>query len=89
MIFWSDNVRASMAENPSFRYVWKRCQHCIIPGEAIFEPYWRSGKAVPTRICGDDDEPLGLAGLWSAWKSPKGEMVHSYTMLTVNADEHP
>lgn len=23
------------------------------------------------------------------WKSPKGELIYSYTMLTVNADEHP
>jgi putative SOS response-associated peptidase YedK len=32
---------------------------------------------------------MGIAGLWSSWKSPKGELIYSYTMLTVNADEHP
>ena len=31
---------------------------------------------------------MGIAGLWSRWKSPKGELVHSYTMLTINADGH-
>ena len=31
---------------------------------------------------------MGIAGLWSSWKSPKGEMLHSYTMLTINADGH-
>ena len=31
---------------------------------------------------------LGIAGLWSSWKSPKGEIVYSYTMLTINADTH-
>jgi putative SOS response-associated peptidase YedK len=31
---------------------------------------------------------MGVAGLWSAWKSAKGDMVHSYTMLTINADNH-
>ena len=31
---------------------------------------------------------MGIAGLWSSWKSPKGEVIHSYTMLTVNAEEH-
>jgi len=30
-----------------------------------------------------------MAGLWSVWKSPKGEWVHSYTMLIINADQHP
>ena len=32
---------------------------------------------------------MGIAGLWSAWRSPKGVIVHSSTMLTGNADEHP
>ena len=32
---------------------------------------------------------MGIAGLWSWWKSPKGDVLHSYTMLTINADEHP
>ena len=48
---------------------------------AIFEPDWRSGKAVPTRITKTDDSPLGIAGLWSSWKSDKGELVYSFTML--------
>ena len=42
-----------------------------------------------TRIASADGEPLGLAGLWSRWRSPQGELVHSYTMLTINADNHP
>ena len=84
------NARSeTVATKPSFREAWKRSQHCIIPAEAFFEPDWRSGKAVPTRIARADGEPLGIAGLWSTWKSPKGEVIHSYTMLTINADEHP
>jgi putative SOS response-associated peptidase YedK len=31
---------------------------------------------------------MGIAGLWAAWKSPKGDYVHSFTMLTINADAH-
>ncbi len=30
---------------------------------------------------------MGIAGLWSSWKSPKG-VLHSFTMLTINADGH-
>jgi putative SOS response-associated peptidase YedK len=84
------NARSeTAAEKPSFRDAWRKAQHCIIPAEAFYEPDWRSGKAVPTRIEGSDGEPLGIAGLWSSWKSPKGEIIYSYTMLTVNADAHP
>ena len=76
------------ATKPSFRDAWKKAQHCIIPAAAIYEPDWRSGKAVPTRIARADGEDLGIAGLWERWKNPAGEVVHSYTMLTVNADDH-
>jgi putative SOS response-associated peptidase YedK len=31
---------------------------------------------------------MGIAGLWASWKSPKGGLLHSYTMLTINADGH-
>ena len=84
------NARSeTVAEKPSFRDAWRKGQHCIVPAEAFYEPDWRSGKAISTRIVGADGEPLGIAGLWSSWKSPKGEHVHSYTMLTINADDHP
>lgn len=84
------NARSeSVAEKPSFRDAWRAGQRCIIPAIAIFEPDWRSGKAVPARISRADGKPMGIAGLWSVWISPKDEIVHSYTMLTINADTHP
>lgn len=84
------NARSeTVHEKPSFRDAWRRNQHCIIPAEAIFEPDWRSGKAVATRIARADGEPMGLAGLWSWWRSPEGQTVLSFTMLTINADDHP
>jgi putative SOS response-associated peptidase YedK len=78
----------TVAEKPSFRDAWARSQHCIIPADAFFEPDWRSGRAVATRIAQANGEPMGIAGLWSAWRSPQGEVL-SFTMLTVNADAHP
>lgn len=84
------NARSeTVHEKPSYRDAWRLARHCIIPAEAIYEPDWRSGKAIPTRITRADGEPLGIAGLWAAWKSPAGELTHSFTMLTINADSHP
>ena len=84
------NARSeTVHEKPSYRDAWRLARHCIIPAEAIYEPDWRSGKAVATRISRADGLPMGIAGLWSAWKSPQGDIVHSYTMLTINADDHP
>jgi putative SOS response-associated peptidase YedK len=84
------NARSeTVSIKPSYRDAWKKAHHCIIPADAIYEPDWRSGKAVPTRISRADGKPMGIAGLWSWWKSPKGDVLHSYTMLTINADQHP
>lgn len=84
------NARSeTVQEKPSYRDAWKLSRCCIIPAEAIFEPDWRSGKAVATRITRADGKPMGIAGLWSYWKMPNGNAMHSYTMLTINADDHP
>jgi len=83
------NARSETASTlPSFRDAWRNQQHCIVPADAIYEPDWRSGKAISTRIANADNAPMGIAGLWSWWKSPSGEPVHSFTMLTINADGH-
>lgn len=83
------NARSeTVHEKPSYRDAWRLSRHCIIPAEAIYEPDWRSGKAVPTRISRANGKPMGIAGLWASWMSPAGELTYSYTMLTINADQH-
>jgi putative SOS response-associated peptidase YedK len=77
----------SVGQSLTFGAAWRRAQHCIIPADAIYEPDWRTGRHVPTRIARADGEPLGIAGIWDRWDSPTGAML-SYTMLTINADEH-
>lgn len=78
----------TVAEKPSFRDSWRRGRRCIIPAEAFFEPCYETGKAVPWRIHRADGAPMGIAGLWSAWRAPDGQEVFSFAMLTVNADAH-
>ncbi|WP_232826099.1 SOS response-associated peptidase family protein [Bordetella trematum] len=57
------NARDDRVANAfTFRNAWRRAQHCIIPADAIFEPDWRSGKAVATRFTWADGAPLGVAG---------------------------
>lgn len=84
------NARSeTAAQKPSFRDAWRKGQHCIIPAVSFFEPDWRTGRAVPTQIQRADGKPMGLAGLWERWNAPDGEIVYSFTMLTINAAEHP
>ena len=78
----------SAAEKPSFRDAWRNAQHCIVPVENIYEPDHRSGVAIPTRIQRKDGKPMGIAGLWTSNRRATGEEIYSFTMLTVNADDH-
>jgi len=83
------NARSeTAAEKPSFRDAWRYGRRCIVPAESIYEPDWGSGKAVRWRIRRKDGAPMGIAGLWAAWRGPDGGQVLSFTMLTVNADGH-
>ena len=84
------NARSeTVASKPSFREAWHQARHCIVPVQAIYEPDWRSGKAVATRIARADGQPMGLAGLWDTWRAPDGAWLHSFTLLTIHADAHP
>ena len=83
------NARSeTVADKPSYRDAWKKAQHCIIPAQAIYEPDWRTGRAVSTRIERSDGRPMCIAGLWSWWRAPDGSPLLSFTMLTVTADQH-
>ena len=81
----------TVATKPSFRTAWKRRQFCVIPLENFFEPNYESGKPVRWRIEHADGIPLAVAGLWD-WRQNGGvedKPLVSFTMLTINADEHP
>lgn len=80
----------SLASRPTYREAWTHGQRCIVPARLFFEPCWESGRNVWWRFLRADGQPWSVAGLWSEWTDPAtGEVVPSYTMLTVNADAHP
>lgn len=85
------NARSEeMANKATFKDSWRHGRRCIIPASSFDEPNWESGRNVWWRFRRVDGEPWGLAGLWNTWVDrASGEMVESYTMLTVNADHHP
>lgn len=83
------NARSeTVTTSTNFRDAWLAGQRCIVPMMAFMEDDWRSGKAVPTRIARVDGKPMGVAGLWESWTGAEGEVIVSYTLLTVNANSH-
>jgi putative SOS response-associated peptidase YedK len=85
------NARSeSVGQKTSFRIAWNKLQLALIPCRRFYEPDYETGKAVRWRIGMADGSPLAIAGLWREWKDlADGSMSTSFTMLTVNADEHP
>jgi putative SOS response-associated peptidase YedK len=83
------NARSeTVSTSNNFRGAWLNGQRCIVPMMAFFEDDWRSGKAVPTRIARVDGKPMGVAGLWESWTGAEGDVITSFTLLTVNANSH-
>jgi putative SOS response-associated peptidase YedK len=79
-----------LANKASYKLPWARGQRCIIPVDWFDEPCWETGRNVWWRFRRADGDPWGLAGLWNTWTDKaSGEIVESYTLLTLNADAHP
>lgn len=75
------------ANERNFYQPWKRGHRCVILAEALF----RRGDDDSTvvRVSRDDGQPLALAGLWNGWRSPTGECVESFAVLTLAAQDFP
>ena len=85
----SYNARSeTVAQRPSFRSAWRQRQLGIVPVQAFFEPNYESGKPVRWRIERNDGQPFGLAAIWEQRRRDDGTNQWSFSMLTINADEH-
>lgn len=91
LTYSTNNARSEeLAHKASYKQPWARGQRCIIPATSFDEPCWETGRNVWWRFRRADGLPWGLAGLWNTWTDrATGEIHESYTMLTINADDHP
>lgn len=84
------NARSeTVHEKPSYRSAWVERRFGLILMESFYEPNWESGKAVRWRIKRTDGEPSAAASIWERIIDKEtGEVIFSFSMLTVNADGH-
>ncbi|CAE6901723.1 SOS response-associated peptidase [Paraburkholderia domus] len=88
-LFDTMNARAeTIGEKRSYSGAWKKLQLCLIPCSAFYEPNYETGKPVRWSIGMASGRPFAIAGLWREWQEAEGTAL-SFTMLTVNADNHP
>jgi putative SOS response-associated peptidase YedK len=85
------NARAeTVQEKPSYRTAWRLRRLGIALLDNFYEPSYVTGKAERWEIKLAAHEPLGIASLWDTWTDPQsGQLITSFTMLTINADSHP
>jgi putative SOS response-associated peptidase YedK len=82
------NARSeSIHEKPTFRQAF-RTSRCLIPASGYYEWATALGKFPPKQpfyISRSDQSPLSIAGIWSTWKSEKGEIIQSAAIITREA----
>jgi putative SOS response-associated peptidase YedK len=91
LTYSTNNARfEEITDKASYKWSWQQGKRCIIPALSFDEPCWKTGKNIWWRFRRADGAPWGLAGLWNTWTDKaSGEIIESYTMLTINADHHP
>ena len=89
------NARSeTVAEKPSFRGPWRERHYALAPMQNVYDPCWEasapSGKSMRWRLAQANGEAFAAAALWERWTDGgSGEIVTSFSLLTVNADAHP
>jgi len=81
------NARAeTIAERPAFRAALKD-RRCLVPTTGFYE--WKDGENGKTPYFArlKDDKLFAMAGLFDRWKAPSGEEIHSFTIITTNAND--
>ena len=80
------NARAeTLTDKPSFKHAFKT-RRCLIPANGFFE-WKKEKKRVPYRFFLKNDSLFAMAGLWDVWKDSSGKPVHSFTIVTTDANE--
>ena len=77
----------SFTEKPSFRKPFKE-KRCLVLADGFYE--WEKTdkkNKVPYRFILKNRQPFAFAGLWDVWKTPEGDTLLSFTIITTRANE--
>ena len=85
------NARSeTVNQKPSYKAAWSKRHYALTLADMFYEPSYESGKAVRTRIKQTNGEPMAIASIWDTWTEPEsGELIVSFSMLTIDAGDHP
>ena len=85
------NARSeTVAEKPSYKNAWAKQQFGLCLMDNFYEPNWETGKAIRWGIKRTDLQPIAVASIWERFTDKEtGQIVFSFSLLTINADHHP
>src|SRR6266403_2618591 len=85
--FSTINARAEEVDTkPAFREAFQR-RRCLVPLDSFYEWQKTATGKQPYAIALKDRRPMGVAGLWETWRSPAGERIRSFTIITTTPNE--
>src|SRR5271163_3498393 len=80
--FSTINARAEEIDTkPAFREAFRR-RRCLVPLDSFYEWKKTSTGKQPYAIALADRGIMALAGVWENWRSPAGEWVRSFAIIT-------
>lgn len=71
----------TVLEKPAFKFAIEK-RRCLVPFDGYYEWLRKGGIKIPYRITIKDNQLFSIAGLWEIWKSPAGEYIGSFSLIT-------
>jgi putative SOS response-associated peptidase YedK len=94
--FWAKDLKVGFANinakaegietRPAFREAFAR-RRCLIPFDCFYEWKKLGKERQPYAVGLADRRLMALAGLWETWRSPAGERVRSFAIVTTSPNE--
>jgi putative SOS response-associated peptidase YedK len=93
--FWAKDIKVGFANinakaegidmKAAFREAFAR-RRCLIPFDCFYEWKKLGKERQPYAVALADRQLMALAGLWETWRSPEGEAVRSFAIVTTSAN---
>lgn len=74
----------SLTTRAAFRGAWQAGRRCLVLADGYYE--WRDADKQPFAVALANRGPMTLAGLWDEWRSPAGESIKSFAIITTTAN---
>jgi putative SOS response-associated peptidase YedK len=94
--FWAKDIKVGFSNinakaegvdtRPAFREAFQR-RRCLVPLDNFYEWKKLGRDRQPYAVALADRRLMAMAGLWESWRSPAGERLRSFAIVTTAANE--